>query len=121
MTTITPCRRAALAIALAVAAAGCTLDRDEVERAGTSGGGDDAGYPGDPDDVPDGGWFTDAGSWPDAGGPHDGGPFCDCSAITIEAVCLFSPGCTPLYVGVGCSCLPTGECNCTDWTFSRCE
>ena len=118
MTTITSCRRAALAIALAMAAAGCTLSHDD-QRGRISGGGPDASDPGDPEYtdagwLPDGGWFTDAGT-------HDGGPSCDCSAITIEAVCLFSPGCTPLYVGVGCSCLPTGECDCTDFSFSRCE
>ena len=75
-------------------------------------------------------WPNDGGPPPDDGGPppddggsapDDGGLASGCEQITVEAVCVVTPQCSPLYNGVDCECYQDGTCSCVSWEFDRCE
>ena len=108
--------RIVIAIAVCIAGSSCTLSTDDdstTRSLGESDAGDhDAGGW-------DGGWSPDAGFEPDAGGHPDAG-VCDCSAIAFEPLCIYTPGCTPLYRGIGCDC-NGHDCSCELWQFTACE
>jgi hypothetical protein len=94
---------------------------------------DDAGNPWPPNDAGNPWPPNDAGGWPanDAGNPwppNDAGPgpggdagAGGCSEITQEAVCVVTPWCEAVYVGINCQCDSTGNCVCDSWQFSSCQ
>ena len=43
-----------------------------------------------------------------------------CADLVDEDACVATPGCTPVYTGVDCTCSPTG-CDCQSWAFDRCQ
>ena len=54
--------------------------------------------------------------------PEDGGIIAPgCSTILDEAICIVTPECEALYVGVDCECYEDGSCTCESWEFLECQ
>ena len=68
----------------------------------------------------------DGGVGPDTDGgpiypPNDAAPADFCASIAQEAVCVVTPECDAVYVGVDCECYGDGTCECTSWEFLECR
>jgi hypothetical protein len=44
-----------------------------------------------------------------------------CETLPTEAACANRSDCTPVYIGMNCTCTPNNGCHCETQTYDRCE